>query len=69
VGEMRCAYSILVGKPARGKPLGRCRRIKEDNIKMDLRNIGWAGVDWTHLVHDRDRCRVLVNTVMNLRVP
>jgi hypothetical protein len=40
-----------------------------DNIKMDLREIGWDGMDWIDLAHDRDRWRALVNTVMNLRVP
>jgi hypothetical protein len=41
----------------------------EDNIKMDLREIGWGGMDWIHLAHDRDQWKVLVNTVMNLGVP
>jgi hypothetical protein len=40
-----------------------------DNIKMDLREIGWGGMDWIQLAEDRDQCRALVNTVMNLRVP
>jgi hypothetical protein len=51
------------------RPLGRPRRRWEDNIKMDLREIGFGDVDWTHLAQDRDRWRALVNTVMNLRVP
>jgi hypothetical protein len=50
-------------------PLGRPRRRWEDNIKMDLREIGFGAVDWIHLAQDRDRWRDLVNTVMNLRVP
>jgi hypothetical protein len=40
-----------------------------DNIKIDLREIGWSGMDWIDLAHDKDQCRALVNTVMNLRVP
>jgi hypothetical protein len=51
------------------RPLGRPRRRWEDSIKMDLREIGFGDVDWIHLSQDRDRWRVLVNTVMNLRVP
>jgi hypothetical protein len=51
------------------RPLGRPRRRWVDKIKMDLREIGWYGMDWIDLVHDRDQWRALVNTVMNLRVP
>jgi hypothetical protein len=51
------------------RPLGRPRRRWVDNIKMDLRNIGWDGMDWIDLTQDRDQCRALVNTVMNLRLP
>jgi hypothetical protein len=50
-------------------PLGRPRRRWVDNIKMDLREIGWGGVDWVDLAQDRDHWRALVNTVMNVRVP
>jgi hypothetical protein len=50
-------------------PLGRPRRRWVDNIKMDLREIGWDGVDWIELAQDRDQWRAFVNTVMNLRVP
>jgi hypothetical protein len=57
------------GKPEGKRPLGRPRRRWVDNIKMDLREIGWDGVDWSELVQDRDKWRALVNTVMNLRVP
>jgi hypothetical protein len=64
--EMRGAYNILVGGPEGRRPLGRPRRRWEDNIKMDLREIGFEDVDWAQ---DRDRWRALVNTVMNLRVP
>jgi hypothetical protein len=60
----RNAYRILVGK----RPLGRPRYRWADKIKVDLREIGWEGVDWVDLAQDRDRCRALVNTVINLRV-
>jgi hypothetical protein len=69
MGEVRGAYNILVGSPEGRRPLGRPRRRWEDNIKVDLREIGFGDVDWIHLVQDRDRWRALVNTVMNLRVP
>jgi hypothetical protein len=68
MGEVRGAY-ILVVRPEGRRPLGRPRRRWEDNIKMDLREIGFGDVDWIHLAQDRDRWRTLVNTVMNLRVP
>jgi hypothetical protein len=67
MGEKRNAYRILVGKPE-GK-MGRPRRRWVDNIKMDLTEIGWDGMDWIDLAQDRDRWRALVTTVMNLRVP
>jgi hypothetical protein len=57
------------GKPEGKRPLGRPRRRWMDNIKMDLREIGWDGVDWIELAQGRDQWRALVNTVMNLRVP
>jgi hypothetical protein len=59
----------LVGRPEGRRPLGRPRRRWEDNIKMDLREIGFGNVDWIHWDQDRDRWWALVNTVMNLRVP
>jgi hypothetical protein len=68
MGEVRGAYNILVGRPEGRRPLGRPRRRWED-IKIDLREIGFGDVDWIHLAQDRDRWRALVNTVMNLRVP
>jgi hypothetical protein len=68
-GENRNAYSILVAKPERKRPLGRPRRRWVDNIKIDLTEIGWDGIDWIELAQNRDQCRALVNTVMNLRVP
>jgi hypothetical protein len=54
VEEMRNVYSVLVGKPESKRPLGRLRHRWEDIIRMDLREIGWNGVDWLHLVWDRD---------------
>jgi hypothetical protein len=69
MGEVRGAYNILVGRPEGRIPLGRPRRGWEDNIKMDLREIGFGDVDWIHWAQDRDRWWALVNTVMNLRVP
>jgi hypothetical protein len=60
---------ILVGKPEGIRSLGRPGRRWEDIIKMDIREVSLEDVDWTHLAQDRDQWRVLVNTVMNLRVP
>jgi len=67
-GERIGVHRVLVGKPEGRRPLGRLRRRWEDNIKMDLREVGGVG-DWMELVQDRDRWRALVNTVMNRRVP
>jgi hypothetical protein len=67
--QTRNSYRILVGKPEGKRPLGRPRRRCVDNIKMDLREIGWDGRDWIELAQDRDQWRALLNTVMNLRVP
>jgi hypothetical protein len=67
--KKRNAYRILVGEPEGKRPLRRPRRRWEDNIRMDLREIGWGGMDWIDLDEDRDQWRALVNTVMNLRVP
>jgi hypothetical protein len=69
MGETRNACRILVGKPEGKRPLGRPRRRWVDNIKIDLREIRWDGMDWIDLAQDRDQRRALVNTVMNLRVP
>jgi hypothetical protein len=69
MGEKRNVYGILVGKPEGKRPLGRPRCRWVDKIKIDLREIGWDGMDWNDLVQDRDQWRALVNTVMNLRVP
>jgi hypothetical protein len=67
--ETRNAYRTLVGELEEKRPLGRPRRRWVDNIKMDLGEIGWDGVDWFELAQDRDQWRALVNTAMNLRVP
>jgi hypothetical protein len=69
MGEKRNAYSILVGKPEGKRPLASPRHRWEENIRMDLREVGWEGVGWMHLARDRDQWRAPVNTVMNLRVP
>jgi hypothetical protein len=67
--EKRNAYRILVGKPGGKRPLGRPRRRWVDNIKINLSEIGWGGMDWIDLAQNRDQWISLVNTVMNLRVP
>jgi hypothetical protein len=69
MGEGRGAYRVLVGRPEGRRPLGRPRRRWEDNIKMDLQEVGWGGMDWIDMTQDRDRWRALVSAVMNLRVP
>jgi hypothetical protein len=68
MGEMRNAYRMSVGKPERKRPLGRPRRRWVDNIKIDLREIGWDDVEWIDLT-DWDQRRALVHTVINFRVP
>jgi hypothetical protein len=67
VGEMRNVY-ILFGQPEGKRSLGRSRRRWEDNIRTDFRKIGWECVYWMRTAQDRDQWRVLVKTVMNLRV-
>jgi hypothetical protein len=69
MGEKRNAYRILVGKPKGNRPLRRPRRRWVDYIRMDVREIGWGGVDCLDIAEDRDQWRALVNTVMNFRVP
>jgi len=68
MGEGRGVYRVLVGKPEGKKQLGRLRRRWEDNIKMDLQEVGCGCTDWIELNENRDRWRALVNAVMNLRV-
>jgi hypothetical protein len=69
MGEGRGVYGVLVEKPEEKSPLGIPRRRWEDNIKMDLQEVGCGSVDCTELAHDRNRWRALVNVVINLRVP
>jgi transposase InsO family protein len=69
MGEKRNAYRLLVGKPEGRRPIGRPRRMWVDNIRMDLGEVGWGGVDWIGLAKDRNRWRAVVNSVLNIRVP
>jgi hypothetical protein len=69
LGEKRNACRIMVGNPEGKIPLGRPRRRWVDNIKMDLREVGWGVRDWIYLAEDREQCRALVKAGMNLRVP
>jgi hypothetical protein len=59
----------LRGRPEGRRPLERPKHRWEDNIKMDIQEVGWGGMDWTDMAQDRDRWRAFVNAVMNLRVP
>jgi len=68
-GESKGVYRDLVGKPEGKILLGRPRCRQEDNIKMDLQEVGWGGMDLIHLAQDRDRWQALVNTIMILWVP
>jgi hypothetical protein len=69
MGEGRCVYRVVVGRPEGKRPLGRRRLRWEDNIKMDLRDIVIDEANWIRLAQDRSRWRSFVNTVMNFRVP
>ena len=69
MGEGRVVRRVLIGKPEGKRPLGRPRRRREDNIKMDLQEVRRSCGDWMELAQDRDRWRALVGTVRNLRVP
>ena len=69
MGEGRGLYRVLVGKPGGKSPLGRPRLRREDNIKMNLQEVGCVGMDWIELAQNRDRWRTLVTAVMNIRVP
>jgi hypothetical protein len=65
MGERRGVRWVLVGNPEGKRPFGRPRRRWEDNIKMDLQEVGYGGMDWIELAQDGDRWRALVNAVMN----
>jgi len=69
MGEGRGMYRVLVGKPEGKRPLGRPRHRWEDNVKMDLQEVGCGSMDWINVAQDRDRWQALVNVVMNLQVP
>ena len=71
MGERRGVYRVLVGKPEGKRPLGRPRLRREDNIKMDLQEVGRGdgGKDWIDLAQDRDRLRTLIKTALSLLVP
>ena len=69
MGDGRGMYRVLVGKPKGQRPLGRPRCRWEDNIKMDLQEVGCGGMDWIELAQDRGRWSALVNVTMNLWVP
>jgi hypothetical protein len=69
IGEGRGVYRVLVGKPEDKRSLERPRRRWEDNIKMDLREIGIDGENWIRLAQDRVEWWAFVNTVLNIRVP
>jgi len=69
MGERRGVYRVLVGKREGKRPLGRLRHRWEDNIKMDVQEVGCGCMDWIDLAQDRDRWQALVNAVLNLGVP
>jgi hypothetical protein len=69
MGDRTGIFRVLVGKPEGKRPLGRTRHRWEDNIKMDLQEVGCEGMGWMELPQDRVRWRALVNALMNLRVP
>jgi hypothetical protein len=69
MAEWRGAYRVLVGRPEVRRPLERPRHKWEDNIKMNLQEVGWGGMDWIELAQGRDRWFALVNAVMNVQVP
>jgi hypothetical protein len=68
MGEEKKVYRVFMGKLEGKRPLGKPRRRWEDGIRVDLREMGWRGMDWIQLAQDRGRWRAVVNTEMNLRV-
>jgi hypothetical protein len=64
-GEKRATYRFLVGKPELKRPFGRPRCRWEDNVKMDLKEVGWSGMDWIHVAQGRDQWQAVMNTIMN----
>jgi len=66
-GGLRCIQGF--GKSEGKRPVGRARRKWDDNIKMNLQEVGYGGMDWVDVAQDRDRWRAFVNAVMNIRVP
>jgi len=68
MGKRRVVYTVLVGKPEGKRPHGRPRRRWEDNIKMDVQEVGYGGMDWIDVAQNRDRWWAVVNAVMNLRI-
>ena len=69
MGKKRGVYRVSAWKPEGKRPRGRPRHRWENNIKMDLQEVGCGGMDWIELAQDKNRCRAFVNAVMNLRVP
>jgi len=67
--EIKDVYNVFVGNPEGQRPLGRTRRIWEDNTKMDLKEVGCGGMYWVYLSQDRDRWQAHAKAVMNFRVP